>query len=69
MIYEFGPYYEELKNDMIRTWIIFDEETSSVTLDDAKIYEYTAQLAAKYDTYDKPREFLTSDGTYVTVYG
>ena len=69
VIYEFGPYYEELKNDMIRTWIIFDEETSSVTLDDAKIYEYTAQLAAKYDTYDKPREFLTSDGTYVTVYG
>lgn len=69
VIYEFGPYYEELKNDTIKTWIIFDEETSSVMLSEKKIYEYTAQLAARYDTYNKPREFLTSDGTYVTVYG
>jgi len=69
VIYEFGPYYEELKNDTIKTWILFDEETNSVTLNETKIYEYTAQLAARYDTYNKPREFLTSDGTYVTVYG
>lgn len=36
---------------------------------DGAISDYIASLADKYDTYDKPRKFKTSDGTYVTVEG
>lgn len=67
--YEFGPYYEELTTDTIKTWILFDAETLSLSLDETKIAEYVAQFASRYDTYDKPREFQTYDGSYVTVYG
>ncbi len=69
VIYEFGPHREELKTDTIKTWIVFDEENFTLSLDDAKISEYIAQFAQTYDTYDKPRYFQTYDGSYVTVYG
>ncbi len=67
--YEFGPHWQQLTTDTIRTWIVFDEENFALSLDDAQISQYAAQLAQTYDTYDKPRYFQTYDGSYVTVYG
>lgn len=67
--YEFGPHYEKLGQDTIRSWIVFDDENFTLSLDESRIYDYVAQFAATYDTYNKPRYFQTYDGSYVTVFG
>lgn len=53
---------------MVKDWLTYDKK-GKVLVKDGAISDYIASLADKYDTYDKPRKFKTSDGTYVTVEG
>lgn len=67
--YQFGDSTEVLDGTVIAGWILYDSVTGTLYLDREKIADYVAGLAKKYDTYQKPREFLTSSGDWVTVTG
>ena len=67
--YIFGDNREVLDASIIKDWISFDETTFEVSFDDAKLTQYVASLAKKYDTYNKDRQFTTNDGSVVTVSG
>lgn len=66
--YCFGEQKEVLDGSIIKDWLTYDKD-GKVLVKDGVIRDYIASLAEKYDTYDKPRKFRTSDGTYVTVEG
>lgn len=66
--YLFGERSEVLDGSRIKDWLSYDEE-GNVTLDESQIPAYVAELAEKYDTYDKARNFKTHDGSYVEVEG
>lgn len=68
IVYLFGDNTEVLNGETIRGWISY-EDSGSVTLNEDAVREYVGQLASKYDTADKPREFKTNDGRTVTVSG
>lgn len=67
--YRFGNQTEVLDGDTIVRWIRYDEATSTISLDRELMAGYIAGLAEKYDTYQRPREFQTSAGDWVTVTG
>ena len=66
--YCFGNQKEVLDGSVVKDWLTYDKK-GKVLVKDGAISDYIASLADKYDTYDKPRKFKTSDGTYVTVEG
>lgn len=66
--YVFGENREVLDGSVISGWVSYDDK-GNVTLDEEQIPVFVAGLAEKYDTYNKPREFKTNDGSYVTVSG
>lgn len=67
--YQFGSQTEVLDGTTIVGWIRYDSATSTIYLEREEISRYIAELAEKYDTYQKPREFQTSAGDWVTVTG
>lgn len=68
MVYLFGDRTEVLNGETVRQWINY-EPGGEVTLNEDSAREFVYQLAEKYDTADKPREFRTHDGSTVTVTG
>lgn len=68
LTYCFGDQREVLDGKVVKDWLTYDKD-GKVTVKDGAIKNYIAELAEKYDTYDKPRKFKTSDGSYVTVEG
>ncbi len=70
--YTFGEETVTLDGSTIKDWLQFDEKGQFVQ-DDASfqqhIAEYVAQLAAQYDTVGTSREFYTTSGRTVYVYG
>ena len=66
--YDFGDRQEVVDGSVIKNWIAQDEE-GAYYIDDNKIWEYVAELAAKYDTFGMEREFHTSLGTTVSLSG
>lgn len=68
IVYQFGSNTEELNAETLRGWISYDGE-GNVELSRDAVCEYVRQLAQKYDTADKPREFVTHSGRTVTVEG
>ena len=66
--YSFGEKTEVLDGSRIKDWLAYDEN-GNVTLDETQIPVYVAELAAQYDTYNKPRNFKTHDGSFVEVEG
>lgn len=66
--YVFGENREVLDGATINSWVSYDDK-GNVTLDEEQIPIFVQGLAEKYDTYDKPRQFKTNDGSYVTVSG
>lgn len=68
LTYTFGEVTEVLDGGRISQWLSYDEE-GNVTLDETQIPIYVAELAEKYDTYNKAKEFKTYDGTVVRVTG
>lgn len=67
--YQFGAQTELLDGERIVEWICYDPVTSTIYLDREQIAGYLAELAEKYDTYQKPRKFQSSEGDWVTVTG
>ena len=67
--YQFGDAVEILDGERIVEWIRFDEPAGILCLEREQIGAYIRELAEKYDTYQKPREFQTSAGDWVTVTG
>lgn len=67
--YQFGDQRELLDGNTIVEWILYDDITGTIHLNREKIQGYVAELAEKYDTYQKPRTFQTSVGDVVTVNG
>lgn len=68
IVYQFGSKTETLNAEKIRLWLTYDEN-GNVEIDMDAIYEYVYQLAEKYDTVEKPREFVTHSGSTVSVEG
>ncbi len=66
--YSFGEKREILDGSRIKDWLSYDEK-GTVTLDEGQVAVYVEELAAKYDTYDKPRNLKTHDGSEVEVDG
>lgn len=66
--FAFGEKREVLDGKTIKDWVSHDE-AGTVTFDEEQVRNYVAMLADKYDTYDRPREFKTNDGSMVTVKG
>lgn len=71
--YTFGDYYTEtLDGDTIKGWLQFDEKGQLIwdeTTFQQYIADYVAQLAATYNTVGTSREFYTTSGRTVYVYG
>ena len=66
--YVFGEKREVLDGKTIKDWVTYDE-AGTVTFDEEQVHNYVNMLADQYDTYDRPREFKTNDGSMVTVKG
>lgn len=66
--YVFGEKREVLDGKTIKDWVTYDE-AGTVTFDEEQVRNYVNMLADQYDTYDRPREFKTNDGSMVTVKG
>ena len=60
VVYTFGEVTEEIDAATIESWILKTSE--SISLDEAAMREYIAQLSARYDTAYIMREFETSFG-------
>lgn len=68
IVYQFGNDTETLNGEMIRGWLSYDDN-GNVELNQDAVYEYVNKLAQKYDSADKPREFVTHSGRTVMVEG
>lgn len=70
--YTFGDDAVTLDGSTIKDWLNFDEK-GQLVMDDASfqqnIANYVAQLAAEHDTVGTEREFQTTSGRTVSVYG
>lgn len=70
--YTFGDQTVTLDGTTIKDWLSFDEK-GQLLHDDASfkqhITEYVANLASQYDTVNTSREFYTTSGRVVWVYG
>ena len=70
--YTFGDETQTLDGNTIKDWLNFDEK-GQLVMDDTSfrqhIADYVAQLAAAHDTVGTEREFQTTSGRTVSVYG
>ena len=70
--YTFGDETVTLDGNTVKDWLNFDEK-GQLIMDDASfqqhIADYVAQLAAAHDTVGTEREFQTTSGRTVSVYG
>lgn len=66
--YDFNPYTEKVDASVISQWVTVDSEMN-VTFNQDSVRGYIASLAEKYDTYGKPRSFVTGFGNTVEVTG
>lgn len=65
--YKFGDQEEFIDKDLITQWIYFKDD--KIVLDEQKVQNYVENLAKKYDTVGKERQFVDSHGERVTVSG
>ena len=66
--HHFGEIQEVLTGDRIHSWLTISPE-GRITLDEAAVAEYVADLAKRYNTAYQPKKLLTSYGREVTVSG
>lgn len=65
---DFNPNTEVVDSAQIAQWVVVDENMQ-VTFNQELVRAYVASLAEKYDTYGKPRTFVTGYGNTVEVQG
>ncbi len=66
--YDFADRQEVVDGSVIKQWIV-KGESGEYCIDEDRIREYVAELAAKYDTFGGVRTFTTSIGTVETLSG
>lgn len=66
--YSFGSSKELLDGGTIHNWITYDE-AGNVSFDEQQVPIFVEQMANKYNTYNKPRQFKSNDGSVVEVNG
>ena len=66
--YDFNPNTEVVDSSVISQWITCDENMS-VGFNMEAVKNYISELARKYNTKGKPRQFTTANGNVVTVEG
>ena len=66
--YEFGDRTEVLDASVMEDWVVKLAD-GTFALDDSKAELYVEALARKYDTFGLERQFTTSYGTVVSLYG
>ena len=60
---DFGTDRQEvLDKTTLKDWVV-QAEDGSYAIDEAKVTEYVAGLAQKYDTVDSERSFTTTSGS------
>ena len=62
-----GNTYVPLAKDTFLDWMTFDRGKAAVS--EEAVLAYTEQLAAQYNTFQKQRQFTTTNGDVVTVGG
>ncbi len=67
--YQFGEKTEVLDGDLIHQFLRRKKNSNQITLSDGFIKEYIKNLARKYDTFGKSREFKTNSGKQITISG
>ncbi len=65
--YDFGDQVEVVDKNVISHWV--SVEDGNIVLDKQKVAEYVDELAQKYDTVGKERNFVNSHGEKVIVSG
>lgn len=63
--YTFGDDVEVLDGNIIKDWLITDQETIDINAD--LVREYVNSIARKYDTLGRKREFRTTNGEMITI--
>lgn len=63
----FGDTKEVIDGNLICSWLIVDKENNSVQLSEDSVKEYISQLAAKYNTIYRDRNFTTTSGETVKL--
>ncbi|MDO5422797.1 MAG: L,D-transpeptidase family protein [Eubacteriales bacterium] len=67
IVFRFGSKTEVLTAATLKNWMVQTEDRRVVP-DSGKISGYLEELAKRYDTYGKPRNFTTSYGSEITLY-
>lgn len=65
--YTFGSVTETVDKELLRSWVKIDG--LAISLDEAAIKAYIAELGAKYNTIYVPRNFHTSYGSDIVISG
>lgn len=68
IVYDFGDREEHVDAAQIREWLV-KEADGSYTLDENLVADYVKSLASTYDTFGLGREFYTSLGYTVSLFG
>lgn len=63
--YTFGNTTEVIDNSEIMSWL--KVSGSKVTVDEEKVQEYVTELASKYNTINRKRNFQTHDGKSIEI--
>ena len=66
--YVFGTNKETITKEQLQSWISFNKKNQMVFDEDAML-QYIKSLAAKYNTFGKPRTFTTSNHNTITIKG
>lgn len=64
--FDFGDRQEKITADIIKNWQKV-EDGNHIVFDEENIEAYVRDLAFKYDTYQKPHEFKTTNNGTITV--
>ena len=67
--YTFGDQEEIIDGNVLKDWLIVDEQNLKVAVDREKTDEFVVGLRKKYDTIFRDREFATSYGKTITISG
>ena len=63
----FGEQKEVIDWERIKEWLVIEDDQAYI--DEEYVYNYAYDLAAMYDTYHYPKEFVTSDGATISFDG
>ncbi len=64
-----GGKTERIEKATVMGFIVYDEDTQTISVDNDAVYAYTQQLAQKYNTLGTVRTFTTTGGNVIQVGG